>query len=199
MVIRSKVAGVTATNPDGLKRQEIIRRACHAGMDLIAEREPKNPYDSNAIGLWIEGKAKRWQIGYIKAGLADKLSEYLNQGASLSVQILEVTGGDAGRNFGVNIRIDVAGLGDEPKRRTRRRRQRSTVTVEAPGKGWKAIQGVGCLGVIAGMVLFGIGLSTIRAGRDRGDAALGAAGMVILLLSLPIWLFGRIGAWWFHG
>jgi hypothetical protein len=154
MVIRSKVAGVTAKNPDGIKRQELIRRGCCAGMELLAVPESNNPYDPHAIGLWVEMIGKRWQIGYIKAGLADELCNYLDQGKSLSVHVLEVTGGDAGRSFGVNIRIDVA------------RRKRSSVTVEATDKGWKAIRGFGCLGVLVGVVLIGLAMSTIAPPRQ---------------------------------
>ena len=174
-------------------------------MTLIAVPEPKNPYDPNAIGLWIEGKAKRWQIGYVKAELARKLSGYLKQGASLDVHILQVTGGDDDRNVGVNIKIDVDGVDDEfdetedeDEQPRRRPRKRSTVTTEATGKGWKAIQGLGCLGVLGGIVLMGIGLSMIdRAAKE--PSPLGVFGAICLMLGLPVYLFGRIGAWWFHG
>jgi hypothetical protein len=213
MVIRSKVAGVTATNPDGLERQEIIRRGCRAGMSLIAVPEPNNPHAPHAIGLWIERNGKRWQIGYIRSGLAAELCEYLDEGAYLKVQILQVTGGDAGRSFGVNIRIYVAVLidvavledeiddeddDDEKERPVRRGRRRSTVTVEATGKGWKAIQGIGCLGVLGGIVLIGIASSTIDPAA-KGPSPIGGIGAMCFLLGLPVYLFGRIGAWWFHG
>ncbi|MGP0068629.1 MAG: HIRAN domain-containing protein [Isosphaeraceae bacterium] len=207
MVIRSKVAGVTATNSDGLERQEIIRRAVKVGMEIIAIPEPQNPHDENAIGLWIDGKSKRWQIGYIKSGLADDLSGYLEEGASLSIRVLQVTGGGPGKSLlGVNIKIDVEGVDDEiddaeddeDDRPRGRRRKRSTVTTQATGKSWKAIQGLGCLGILGGIVLIGIGISMIdRAAKE--PSPVGVFGAICLILGLPLYLFGRIGAWWFHG
>jgi hypothetical protein len=195
MLIRSKVAGVTAKNPDGIKRQDLIRRGCRAGMELLAIPEPKDSYAPNVIGLWIEMIGRRWQIGYIKAGLADKLYKHLDQGASLSVHVLDVTGGDAGRSYGVHIRIDVAGVEDE--RPVRRRWKRSTVTVEATGKGWKAIRGFGWLGVLIGVLLIGIAISTIDP-PAKGPSPIGRIGAMCLLLGFPAYLFGRIGAWWFR-
>jgi hypothetical protein len=191
MVIRSKVAEVTAENPDGIKRQEFIRRGCCPGMELLAVPEPENPYDPHAIGLWIEMIGKRWQIGYIKAGIANKLYKYLDQRVSLSVHVLEVTGGDVGRSYGVKIRIDV----ETP---VRRRRERSAVTVKATGKGWKAIQGLGCLGVLVGVVLIGIAVSTFDPAA-KGPSPIGRIGAMCLLFGIPAYLFGRIGTWWYHG
>jgi hypothetical protein len=79
-------------------------------MPLLAIRQPENPRDPNAIGLWVQGKTRRHQIGFIKSGLAEELGEHLDEGAALTVRVLEVTGGGKGQSLGVNIEITVHGL-----------------------------------------------------------------------------------------
>ena len=108
--IRSKVSGVTFVNDDRTKRQDVIRRYCHVGTELKAIPDPKNAYDPEAIGLWISmgriGKTRR-QIGYIRSGLSTEVNDHLRSGGSVSVKVLDVTGGDDGRNLGVNIEINL--------------------------------------------------------------------------------------------
>jgi len=60
-----------------------------------------------------------------------------------------------------------------------------TVTIEKTGKKWKAIKAAGALAFIAGF-------ATAAAGAIE-------VGCTILLFGIAAYLFGRIGAWWFHG
>lgn len=57
-------------------------------------------------------------------------------------------------------------------------------TIEATGKKYKAIQAVGFVLVLIGVLLFVVG-------------PLGAAG-VFFCIGLVILFYGRIGAWWHH-
>ncbi|MGP0065930.1 MAG: hypothetical protein ACLQGP_20315 [Isosphaeraceae bacterium] len=79
-------------------------------MPLLAIPQPENPRDPKAIGLWVQGKTRRHQIGFIKSELAEELGEHLNQGAALTVRVLEVTGGGKGKDLGVNIEITIHGI-----------------------------------------------------------------------------------------
>lgn len=104
----SKISGTGQQNPDGSYRQDIIPKYCTPGMPLVLRREPSNPYDPLAIGLWIEVKTifskKLVQIGYVGEHLTEELAEIIDQGESVAIQISQITGGD-GYNYGVNIEI----------------------------------------------------------------------------------------------
>ena len=67
-----------------------------------------------------------------------------------------------------------------------------TQTTESTGKLWKLIQMVGVVGILAGATWFMVGYA-----GDDGNAS--AGGMVLGVLAAPVWVFGRVGAWWFHG
>ncbi len=69
----------------------------------------------------------------------------------------------------------------------------SIQTIEQTGKLWKFIQLVGVLGVLVGTGMIFVML------LDGCSPAVGAWGTVAVLLGLPIWAIGRVGAWWFHG
>ena len=101
----SKVVGVSHDNPDGTSRQKIIKANCKAGQALQLKPEPDNPYDHNAIGVWIPAG----QIGYIASGrLADDLSTHMKRGTAVSASIDEVTGGKRDQPMcGVNIAIHI--------------------------------------------------------------------------------------------
>lgn len=101
-VIHSKIRGVAQKNDNGSDRQRIIRRKVKAGQALKAIPEPRNPYDANAVGLWVCGWFRSWQVGYLSADLAKDL-----KGKSFAVKVTEVTGGGKDRPLGVNIEISV--------------------------------------------------------------------------------------------
>ena len=76
--------------------------------------------------------------------------------------------------------------------------KKSTVTVEATGKKWKALQFLGPLAVIFGIIMLIIALATMN-----GEPIIG---VILLVLSIILIVggiiasfIGRIGAWWYHG
>lgn len=109
--IRTKVSGVTFANPDGTDRQEIIRRYCRAGGELLLRPEPDNEHDDLAISVWVrtsqKAKAKWRQIGYIKSDLVEDVHALYDTGNAVFSRILQVTEGGANRTLGVNIEVYV--------------------------------------------------------------------------------------------
>jgi hypothetical protein len=111
--IRTKIRGVTKTNADGTRRQQVIKSECHAGDALYFAREPTNVADPNAIKVLrvvcsdVPDKPQLGaQLGYLSRELARKLAPKMdNDKLVLMGQITEVTGGDYGRSFGVNIQV----------------------------------------------------------------------------------------------
>ncbi len=77
-------------------RATIIRRYCHDGMVAVLKREPNNPYNPNAIAVYIEvprlfGLLARvlHQIGCIKAAAAKGLAKRIEEGLSIKAQGLK--------------------------------------------------------------------------------------------------------------
>jgi hypothetical protein len=107
--IRTKVVGVTSSNEGGDSRQRIIQKHCRPGMTLEAIPEPDNEHDPNAIGIWVPTRRfwffpRRFQIGYLRADLAEELAAELRNGWAMQVQVLDVTGGGS-KTQGVNIEV----------------------------------------------------------------------------------------------
>lgn len=70
-------------------------------------------------------------------------------------------------------------------------------TIEATGKGWKAIQ-------LAGGVITFLGVASCCAvfGSDVTDAQreeFASNGVNFFLVGFGIWLVGKVGGWWYHG
>jgi hypothetical protein len=107
----SKVAGVSELNSDGSNRQKYINAFARSATPLILKREPNNPYDSNAVAVWLKARALLFftsdvQIGYLSAEVAGEIARYLDKGGTVSATITEVTGGGRGKpTRGVNILI----------------------------------------------------------------------------------------------
>jgi len=101
---RTRVVGVTKENTDGTPRQRVIRD-CREGERLLLLREPRNPYDSNAIKVCrLSGD----QIGYISSDVAERMADEMDAGKRFSARIENITGGSsAKRSLGVNIVIAV--------------------------------------------------------------------------------------------
>ena len=106
----SKVTGVTKNNEDGSSRQGIIRKELKVGDMLLLDREPKNPYDRNAIAVVTSDNEKK--IGYINAELASRLAPLMDRGHFIDCYVADITGGAPGESYGVNIRLTI----NEPKR-----------------------------------------------------------------------------------
>ncbi len=75
---------VTGTGFEG--RAARIRAFCREGSEVQLRREPNNPYDADAIAVWLRcrvffGLWKPWgQIGYIKAARADSWAAKIDSG-----------------------------------------------------------------------------------------------------------------------
>lgn len=100
-MFHTKVVGVSHRNRDRRSRQKIIRESCSVGDRLTLIPEPENKFDENAIGVWTRDGQ---QVGYLSSEIARVAAEK-GETADLVAQITEVTGGDSGQYFGVNIRI----------------------------------------------------------------------------------------------
>ncbi len=74
-----------------------------------------------------------------------------------------------------------------------------TITIQATGKGWKALQALGTLGVLTCLTLGGFALALQEPGSRVATAKFMAAVMGGFITSVGINLTGRVGAWWFHG
>lgn len=92
MAINVVVAGTGFANSNGVNRAEHIRRYLTKNSRISLDREPWNPHDPNAIGVYIDvpieiSAAGRVQIGHIKAARADKLAALMDTGTSISAKV----------------------------------------------------------------------------------------------------------------
>ena len=106
--MKMNVHGVSFGN-----RQDLIRRFCRAGMPIMLRREPNNPRDIRAIGVWIKGSAlmifdKDVQLGYIPSAKADRLAPIMDAGGVVAGKVIRITGGTRDKpTFGVDIELEV--------------------------------------------------------------------------------------------
>lgn len=66
-------------------------------------------------------------------------------------------------------------------------------TTQQTGKAWKAFQALGVLGMLTCCTLGFLGLNGVAV-TEPVWPFLGA-----VVVFMPLWIFGRLGAWWFHG
>ena len=77
------------------------------------KREPKNPYDANAVGVWVMARVlvfitAEMQIGYLNKDVAREVAPHMDAGGKVTAKISEVTGGTQGKStLGVNIALTV--------------------------------------------------------------------------------------------
>lgn len=93
----TKVAGVTFEN-----RAEVIAKL-EESEELELVREPHNTYDSNAVAVFAPRHDRT--IGYLNKDLAAVIAPALDEGAPYSTELTQITGGEDGKNYGVNILI----------------------------------------------------------------------------------------------
>jgi len=111
----TKIVGVTFTNGDGARRQQIIAR-CSAGESLILVRAPDNRFDAGAIKvLRLNGE----QLGYLsehvaRGGSSSGLAFQMDRGDIYRCRISSITGGGPGMSLGVNIEIVGGEFDDVP-------------------------------------------------------------------------------------
>lgn len=100
----TKLAGVTFEG-----RQEVLERLA-SGDPLRLERQPANPYDTNAIALF---DPRGEQVGFFNKRLAAALAPIVDAGAEYDVEVTDVTGGLEGRSMGVNVLVSRRGAADD--------------------------------------------------------------------------------------
>ena len=96
-VFHTKLAGVTFDD-----RQETIAQLA-AGEPLDLRRDHANPYDANAVAVWSLRQNR--QLGFLNRDLAAEIAGALDAGAGYFVELADVTGGEEGRSYGVNVRV----------------------------------------------------------------------------------------------
>ena len=93
----SKIVGTTFEN-----RQDILAHL-EGDESLRVRREPENQYDPRAVAVDVDIKGKWYPVGYIAKDKNKDISEALDAGREVEIRISEVTGGDKGKNLGMNI------------------------------------------------------------------------------------------------
>ena len=87
MGTRTHLSGVTFANPDGSSRREIISRM--TDRDTVKfERDPYNPYDSNAVKVVVMQGGQWKQIGFLEKALAATVSPAMRRGATYKITIV---------------------------------------------------------------------------------------------------------------
>ncbi|MFU8890764.1 MAG: single-stranded-DNA-specific exonuclease RecJ [Anaerosomatales bacterium] len=104
----TKLAGVTFEG-----RQDVVARLL-PGTPLRVVRQPENPHDANAIALH---EAHGVQVGFFNRRLAGALAPVIDAGVEYDVEVADVTGGEGGRSYGVNVlvtrRADATAVAEE--------------------------------------------------------------------------------------
>lgn len=93
----SKIVGTTFEN-----RQDILAHL-EGGENLRVRREPENQYDPRAVAVDVDIKGKWYPVGYIAKDKNKDIAEALDAGREVEIKISEITGGDKGKNLGMNI------------------------------------------------------------------------------------------------
>lgn len=93
----SKIVGTTFEN-----RQDILAHL-EGNEDLRVRRESENQYDPRAVAVDVDIKGKWYPVGYIAKDKNKDIAEALDAGREVEIKISEVTGGDKGKNLGMNI------------------------------------------------------------------------------------------------
>lgn len=93
----SKIVGTTFEN-----RQDILAHL-EGSESLRVRREPENQYDPRAVAVDVDIKGKWYPVGYIAKDKNKDIAEALDAGREVEIKISEVTGGDKGKNIGMNI------------------------------------------------------------------------------------------------
>ena len=90
----TKVVGVSFEG-----RQDVVA-GLHEGAALELRRQPENPYDANAIGVWYGAL----QLGFLKREIAARIAPNVDAGERYTAEVTMVTGGGP-RSFGINIYV----------------------------------------------------------------------------------------------
>lgn len=93
----SKIVGTTFEN-----RQDILAHM-EGNESLRVRREPENQYDPRAVAVDVDIKGKWYPVGYIAKDKNKDIAEALDAGRDVEIKLSEITGGDKGKNLGMNI------------------------------------------------------------------------------------------------
>lgn len=93
----SKIVGTTFEN-----RQDILAHL-EGDESLRVRREPENQYDPRAVAVDVNIKGRWYPVGYIAKDKNKDIAEALDASREVEIKISEVTGGDKGKNLGMNI------------------------------------------------------------------------------------------------
>jgi hypothetical protein len=99
-VFSTQVVGVSFIDgyPHNLLDMQSYRMANPGTMWLTLKREPENPYDANAIGVWWDGH----KIGHLNKVIAYRMAPELDAGQSWLARVEEIAGDD--ELVGITIR-----------------------------------------------------------------------------------------------
>lgn len=102
--IKTKISGVTFPCPNtGVPRQKIIHDHVRVGGWLNAVAEPKNEHSSTAVALYLPGT--KYHIGYLNERQSSDVFLALLDRKKVKVRVLNVTGGQEDKSYGVNIAV----------------------------------------------------------------------------------------------
>lgn len=107
-IIKTNVAGVTFGNRQ--KALEHLERYSKEQIKVQLVRENKNPYDSNAVAVWVNVLGKVYKMGYLNKTLAKSISILLDKGYKVAASFEQVTGGKIGNlklKYGMKIAIQI--------------------------------------------------------------------------------------------
>lgn len=93
----SKIVGTTFEN-----RQDILAHL-EGNESIRVRREPENQYDPRAVAVDVDIKGRWYPVGYIAKDKNKDIAEALDAGREVEIKLSEVTGGDKGKNLGMNI------------------------------------------------------------------------------------------------
>lgn len=85
--MKTHVSGVTFSNEDGTSRRSIVASMRETDT-IVLEREPYNPYDSNAVKVCVVKEGQKLQIGYVEKQLAAEISPKIRRGTKFDVTII---------------------------------------------------------------------------------------------------------------
>lgn len=101
------VVGESHKNTDGTERQKIIAQQCVVGAYVKLIREPRNPYDKNAVAIHTSDGN---QIGYLSRDDAVAIAKRLDKAESYDAWVSRRRGGTKTKpSYGVVINVWFAG------------------------------------------------------------------------------------------
>ena len=95
--IQTKLAGVTF----GQSQESILKWGCHDIGFFRLEREPENPHDPNAIGVWFLDD----RLGFLERSVAKKLAPLMDAGRTFDAMFVSRNEWAPYENVGLTIRI----------------------------------------------------------------------------------------------